>query len=176
MSTKNALPVGNSSEGMVQTMVHFKLPRRASIVAVILCGTAAALSVAAAPAGAPPAPGGTTAVIAGPGCIRYGQSLRVRGSGFTPGSTILVDAPEGHYTGPFLGPDPIRSKKVEADPSGGFDVKLKILPPGSGLPAWQAKVVLVTEMPQPGVEASAQSYDQVVIGTHRVCRFLDGAH
>jgi hypothetical protein len=136
----------------------------------------AVLMNGASDAWAPPAEGVPNMVVLGPKCVVYGGKIAIGGSGFAPGSTVSLSAPEGHYTGPPQPSTVIREVAVQANASGGFTASLKAPRPPKGLPwKWQARVVFATGTAEIG-EAEGRSFDQLLIGTNKVCQTLEQQH
>lgn len=148
---------------------------RRILVGMLACVVAAGILLAdAASAWAPPAEGFPNMGVSR-SCVQYGHRFRVEGFGFAPGSTVRLSAPEGHYTGPPFPSTVINDVSVRANDNGGFRGSLKAPPAPPGEPwSWQARVVFATGTPEVGEgEEEGQSFDQVVIGTRRVCRTLE---
>lgn len=137
---------------------------------------AAVLLAGAVSAWAPPAEGVPNAVVVGPRCVEYGATVQVAGSGFAPGTSVTVSAPQGHYTGPPAASTAFQDVTVQATATGGFEAALKAPPRPLRQPwSWQPRVIFATGTPQVG-EGEGQSFDQVLIGTHQVCQALRQQH
>jgi hypothetical protein len=118
---------------------------------------------------APPAEGVPNMVVTQK-CVVFGHGIQVGGFGFAPGSTVTLSAPQGHYTG-GLG-STIYVQRVIANATGGFSGYLKAPPERGREPLfYEPRVIFATGTAQAG-GGEGESFDQVLIGTKRVCTFL----
>jgi hypothetical protein len=107
-------------------------------------------------------------------CVVYGHSISVQGFGFAPGTTVTLSAPEGHYTGPPWRSTVILDERLIANPTGGFSGDLTAPPAPKRIPwSYQPRVISATGTAQ-GTGGEGESFDEVLIGTQRVCRTLEG--
>jgi hypothetical protein len=143
-----------------------------SLVAVALA-TVGVLAVAPS-AFAPPATGVPNVGVAGT-CFAYNQRIPVAGSGFAPGTRVVVSAPFGHYTGP-LPYSEIKSTTVTAGPSGRVRANLRAPKvPKSAPPyrwSYQPRVVFAEGTGQTS-GSPGQSFAEFVVASRAVCRALD---
>jgi hypothetical protein len=136
----------------------------------ILAGIGFGLFTAAS-AYAPPVEG-VPQVTATPRCALYGHELDVTGNGFAANSQVTVSAPIGRYEGP---PPPVRiiqPQTVTTDGTGAFEAALA-LPVGDGTHYWRYQPRMVLAEGPEGLDGeTGSSFDQVVIGTRKICRKL----
>jgi hypothetical protein len=120
---------------------------------------------------APPAEGVPNVGVS-PRCAVYGHEIAVHGYGFAAGSEVLVSAPVGHYEGPPLPVRFIQSQTVTADDAGAIEATLQV-PHGDGTRYWRYQPRAIFAEGPDGLDGEpGSSFDELVIGTRKVCRKL----